>query len=83
MPEDSKLKLNDTKENYEDIICPLVLMAGIGGNIDIFKYLMDQDLIIDLNIIGTIGLSKKNKNAINSNIVGACAFYGNHKLLDY
>ena len=83
LPEDSKLKLNDTKENYEDIICPLVLMAGIGGNIDIFKYLMDQDLIIDLNIIGTIGLSKKNKNAINSNIVGACAFYGNHKLLDY
>ena len=83
LPDDSKLKLNDTKENYEDIICPLVLMTGIGGNIEIFKYLMSKDLINDLNIIGTIGLSKKYKNAINSNIVGACAFYGNHKLLDY
>ena len=61
LPDDSKLKLNDTKENYEDIICPLALMAGIGGNIDIFKYLMEQDLISDLNIIGTIGLSKTYK----------------------
>ena len=86
LPDDSKFKLNDLKNNYEDIICPLVLMAGIGGSIDIFKYLIDQDLIDlinDLKIIGTIGLSKKYRNAINSNIIGACAFYGNHILLDY
>ena len=83
LPEDSKYKLNDIKDNYSEIICPFVIMAGIGGNIDIFNYLMNHDLINDLNTIGTIGLSKIYKNAINSNIIGACAFYGNYMLLEY
>ena len=83
LTDDSKYKLTDSKDNYIEIACPLALMAGIGGNIEIFNYLLNQDLISDLNVSGTIGLSKRFKNAFTSNIVGACAYYGNDKLLEY
>ena len=83
LPENSKNKLNDNKDNYIEIICPFALMAGIGGDIEIFKYLLNCKLITDLNIFGTIGLSKKFKNVFNSNIIGACAYYGNEKLLEF
>ena len=83
IPDDSQYQLTDSKNNYIEIMCPFVLMAGIGGDIEIFKYLFKLSLISDLNISGTIGLSKKFKNAFTSNIVGACAYYGNDKLLDY
>ena len=83
LPDDSEMKLIDSEENYIEIICPFTLMAGIGGNIEIFKYLFNHELIQDLNTFGIIGLSKKYKNIINSNIVGACAYYGNSDLLSY
>ena len=83
IPDDAKYKLTDSKNNYIDIICPFVLMAGIGGDIKIFEYLLNNHLISDLKITGTIGLSKRYKNAFTSNIVGACAYYGNDKLLEY
>ena len=75
--------IQDSKDNYIDIICPFVLMAGIGGDIQIFEYLMKNGLIPELNLSGVIGLTKKYKNIINSNIIGACAYYGNDKLLEY
>ena len=83
LPENSKDKLIDAKDNYIDVQCPFVLMSGIGGNIDIFKYLLNNKLISERNQIGIIGLSKKLKNTFVSNIIGACAYYGNHKLLEF
>ena len=75
--------IQDSKDNYIDIICPFVLMAGIGGDIQIFEYLLKNGLIPELNLSGVIGLTKKYKNIFNSNIIGACAYYGNDKLLEY
>ena len=83
LSENSKYKLNDSKDNYKEVMCPFAIMAGIGGDIEIFKYLLSHNLISDINILGTIGLSKKYKNALDSNIIGACAYYGNEKLLEY
>ena len=83
LKDNSPDKLNDAKENYIEIDCPIVLLSGIGGNIDIFKLLLEKKLISDINPIGVIGLSKKYKNAFNSNIVGACAYYGNYEMLEF
>ena len=83
LSENSRIKLNDNKDNYIEIKCPFAIMGGIGGDIEIFQYLLNHNLISDLNILGTIGLSYKFKNAFNSNIIGACAYYGNEKLLEY
>ena len=82
-PDNSPNKLTDAKEAYIDIQIPFILMAGISGHIDIFEYLMNQKLIINKKINGVIGLSKKNKNILYSNVIGACAFYGKYKLLDF
>ena len=85
LPENSTNKLKDSKNNYIEEICPFAIMAGIGGDIGVFKILFSKNLIniYNINNSGIIGLSKKYKNAINSNIVGACAYYGNDKLLEY
>ena len=82
-PDNSPNKLTDAKEAFIDIQIPFILMAGISGHIDIFEYLMNQKLIINKKINGVIGLSKKNKNILYSNVIGACAFYGKYKLLDF
>ena len=85
LPESSQNKLTDNKNNYTEEICPYAVMAGIGGDINIFKCLYKKNLINNYNInnSGIIGLTKKYKNAFFSNIVGACAYYGNEKLLEY
>ena len=85
LPENSKYKLTDTKNNYNEEICPYAVMAGIGGDIEVFKCLYKKKLINNYNInySGIIGLTKKYKNAFFSNIIGACAYYGNDKLLEY
>ena len=83
LPENSKYKLTDQKENYIDIFCPFGLMAAIGGDIEIFKYLYTNNLIPDINIQGNIGLSKKSKNIFSSNLIGACCYYGKSNLLEY
>ena len=83
LPENSKYKLTDQKENYLDIFCPFGLMAAIGGDIEIFKYLYTNNLIPDINIQGNIGLSKKSKNIFSSNMIGACSYYGKYNLLEY
>ena len=85
LPENSKNKLTDSKNNYSEEICPYAVMAGIGGDIEIFKLLYKKNLINNYNInnSGIIGLTKKYKNTFFSNIVGACAYYGNEKLLEF
>ena len=83
LKDDSKDKITEGKDIYIDVQIPFVLMSGIGGDIEIFKYLLNQKLISDKNQSGIIGLSKKFKNIFNSNIIGACAYYGNNKLLEY
>ena len=85
LPESSKNKITDNKNNYSEEICPFAVMAGIGGDIGIFKFLCQKNLINNYNInnSGIIGLTKKHKNAFFSNIIGACAYYGNEKLLEY
>ena len=83
LKDNSKDKINDPKENYLDIQCPFVLMSGIGGDIEIFQYLLNQKLISNKNQVGVIGLTKKFKNSFSSNIIGACAYYGNDKLLKF
>ena len=83
LKDDSKDKITEGKDIYIDVQIPFVLMSGIGGDIEIFKYLLNHKLISDKNQTGIIGLSKKFKNIFNSNIIGACAYYGNNKLLEY
>ena len=82
IPDDSEDKINDGKE-YIDIQVPFVLMSGIGGDIAIFRYLLNHKLISKKSRTGVIGLSKKFKNAFSSNIVGACAYYGKSELLEF
>ena len=82
-PDNSPYKLTEAKEAFIDVQIPFILMAGISGHIDIFEYLMNQKLIINKKISGVIGLSKKNKNLLYSNVIGACAFYGKYKLLEF
>ena len=82
-PDNSPNKLTDAKDAFIDVQVPFILMAGIGGHIDVFEKLMNSKLINNKKINGVIGLSRKNKNIFNSNVIGACAYYGKYKLLDF
>ena len=82
-PDNSPNILKDVKDNYNEVNCPFVIMSGIGGDINIFNYLLDHKLFSDKTQTGAIGLSKKLKNIINSNVIGACAYYGKHELLKH
>ena len=81
--DDSPNKLTETKDGFIDVQIPYVLLAGISGHIDIFEYMMNHKLIVNKNLTGIIGISKKHKNIFNSNVIGACSFYGKSKLLDF
>ena len=83
LKDNSKDKLSDSKDNYQDFECPFLLMSGIGGNIDIFKYLLNLNFIGNKKQMGFIGLTKKLKNAFFSNIIGASAYYGNYNFLEF
>ena len=82
LTDDSKDKINDSKD-YIDIQIPFILMCGIGGDIEIFNYLLKHKLISNKDEVGVIGLSKKYKNTFSSNIIGACAYYGKKDLLEF
>jgi hypothetical protein len=84
LPDNSDLIIKDQKELYIDFDCPLILQACIGGDEEIFFYLMKHQFGKNLlNLNGIIGLSKKQKNAFTSNVIGACSYYGRYKLLNY
>ena len=83
LSDNSENKLNDSRENYTMIQCPFVIMSGIGGDVEIFKYLLKKKLISNKNETGIVGLSKKLKNSFYSNIIGACCYYGRIELLEY
>ena len=69
LPDNSDLRMKDYKELYIDFDCPLILQACIGGDEEIFIYLMKHQFGKNLlNINGIIGLSKKQKNAIMEDI---------------
>ena len=82
-PDNSKNKINEPKDNYLLIQSPFILICGIGGNIEIYKFLLNNKLISDKKQVGFIGLSKKYKNLVYSNVVGACAYYGKHEILEF
>ena len=82
-PDDSKEKINEAKESYLEFQIPFALMVGISGHVDIFEKFMNEKLIVNKKITGVIALSKKYKNAISSNVIGACSYYGHSKLLHF
>ena len=82
-PDNSKEKLNEPKDNYVSVQSPFVIIGGIGGNTEIFQYLLNNKLISNKKQVGFIGLSKKLKNLVSSNVIGACSFYGKHEILEF
>jgi len=74
-------KSQKPKENYLDVECPVAILAAIGGDIDIYKYLIDRG--VNCSSVGHIGLTKKLKNSLISNVIGACALYGRINLLHF
>lgn len=80
-PTNKSQKVIENKENYLQVECPITILAAIGGDIDIYKYLLDRGV----NSSGSahIGLSRKLKNSVISNVIGASAFYGRINLLHY
>ena len=80
-PTNKSQKPAENKENYQDVECPVAILAAIGGDIDIYKYLTDRG--VNCSSVGHIGLSKKLKNSVISNVIGASAFYGRINLLHF
>ena len=68
-------KLAENKEHYNLVECPLIIQAAIAGSWDLFKYFQESTKS-NINVAGHIGLSKKKKNSIISNVFGAACFYG-------
>ena len=67
LPDNSKQ--SDNKDTYQDIECPLLIQAAIGGDIEILKYLISKGFK-DIDNVGHIALSKKQKNCITKRIKG-------------
>lgn len=67
------------EKNYR--MTPFIITAAIHGDVETFEEIVNQGG--DVKAKGFIGLSKKRKNKINSNIVGAAAYHGNTKLINF
>jgi ankyrin repeat protein len=74
-------KANDNREVYIDNDISLIILAAIGGDKDIFAYLVENGCSV--GTINHITLSKKNRNSVVSNVLGAAAFYGRVDLVSY
>ena len=92
LPDNSNLRINDNKELYIDIEVPFEILSAIGGDKEIYEYLINKKFIKNKNNNNSnsinnnnsvIGLSKKQKNAFNSNVIGACCYYGKFEYLEY
>ena len=82
LPDNSNIKQSENKDTYQDIECPLVIQAAIGGDIEILKYLISKGFN-DIDNVGHIALSKKQRNSVISNVIGAAAYYGRISMLEY
>jgi hypothetical protein len=71
----------ENKESYLKVDCPWIIQAAVGGDIDIFNYLLDHGA--NVNSVGHITLSRKNKNSVISNVLGAAAYYGRSNLVHF
>lgn len=67
---------------FQDIECPLIIQGAIGGDVELFKYLVDKGFF-DYQSVGHIALSKKQKNSVITNVIGAAAYYGREEMLKY
>jgi hypothetical protein len=67
----------ENKELYASVECPLIILATIADNLKFVSELLKNT---DLQTTGHIGLSKRRKNSIISNIFGAACFYGSAKV---
>lgn len=79
-PEYSNTQNINNKESVL-IEIPLMILASIGGDVEIFNYLIAQGA--DVYQIGHILFSPKRKNSVCSNVIAAASYYGNHNLLMY
>lgn len=73
--------VNQNKEELNLVDIPLLILAAIGGSIEIFNYLLKKGA--DMKQIGHITLSPKKRNSVISNVLGAAAFYERSSLLEY
>jgi hypothetical protein len=72
----------ENKEQYSEVDCPLIIQAAIGGDLEIFKYILTLNPT-SINLIGHATLSRKNKNSVMTNVLGAAAYYSNVNLVHY
>jgi len=56
-----------------------LILAAQHGNIETFSAFLKAGR--DIKEVGHICLSRRKHNSVISNVVGAAAYYGNHKLL--
>jgi hypothetical protein len=75
----SKAPVDKKSENYRK--SPFLIQACCYSNPDVVKYLVSQGCKLTEN--GCIGLSKKRKNHVTSNVLGAAAYNGNDQVLKY
>ena len=79
-PPDSVTKLYiDQSSTNEYRSSPFIIQAAIHGNFECYEILMQHGC--KLTEQGFIGLSKKKRNQVISNIVGAAAYNGSTKIL--
>jgi ankyrin repeat protein len=74
-------KAHENRDVYIDVELPMIILAAIGGDIDIFSYFIDKGS--NINSAAHITLSKKHRNSVTSNILGAAAYYGRVDLANY
>lgn len=80
-PNPKNLFSEKDKEMYSSVIVPYNIIAATSGDIDIFHFVKEKGA--NLATTGHICLSKKQKNSVISNILGAAAYYGRSDLTDY
>ena len=58
---------------------PYIIQAACHGDIDVFQNLLKANA--NMFDTGHVCLSRKKKNSVESNCIGAAAYYGNNKIL--
>lgn len=66
-------------ENYRRT--PLLVQAACAGNLDVFQLLLQNGR--DIKDIGHICLSRRRRNSVCSNVIGAAAYHGHHRIVKF